>query len=69
VDGVTTLAFNDRRKPMRRSLIAGFVGVSLVIAGCVTHEKEVVERPAPPAPVVVTPAPPPQKVEVVVPQQ
>jgi hypothetical protein len=46
---------------MRRSLLAGLVAASMLAAvGCVTHEKEVVEKP-----VVVTP--PPQKVEVVQP--
>jgi hypothetical protein len=48
---------------MPRSLLAGLVAASMLAAvGCVTHEKEVVEKPAP---VVVTP--PPQKVEVVQP--
>jgi hypothetical protein len=50
---------------MRRILLAGIVGAA--VAGCATHEKEIVEKPAPSPTVVVTP-PPPQKVEVVTPQ-
>lgn len=49
-----------------RTILAGIIGVSLV-TGCVTHEKEVVEKPVvtPAQPVVVTP--PAQPVEVVTP--
>jgi hypothetical protein len=51
-----------------RTILAGLIGISLA-TGCVTHEKEVVEKPVvvtPPAqPVVVTP--PAQPVEVVTP--
>jgi hypothetical protein len=43
---------------MRKLILVGMVGASFVATGCVTHEKEVVERPAP---VVVSPAPAPQR--------
>jgi hypothetical protein len=44
---------------LKTALLAAFLGGTLVAAGCVTHEKEVVvEKPV---------AAPPQKVEVVVP--
>jgi hypothetical protein len=52
---------------MKTILLTGVLALSAVVGGCVTHEKEVVEKPAP---VVVTPPPaPPPKVEVVVPAQ
>jgi hypothetical protein len=49
---------------MRKILYAGLVA-AFVAVGCVTHEKEVVEKPAP---TVVVPAQPPPEKVIVVPQ-
>ena len=50
VEGVTTLPFQRKETPMRKTaLLAAFVGVSVAAPGCVSHEKEVVvEKPVAP---------------------